>query len=96
MTDEATIHKSGTLEELKKDMEQCGFHPDPACSLEAGMAKARMQIDIALAQILQESGLPLFLFDYLVTSVQSDIRKADLDTIRMQSADKTERGKGAE
>ena len=76
--------KTGTMEDLKKDMEECGFYPDnPQPPLEAVMADARMKIDNALQSILAESKLPLFLFDYLITSVQCDIRKADLDTIRI-------------
>lgn len=83
--------KSGTLEELQADMKQCGFHPDETESqLEGLMALTRMKIDNALQEILAESNLPLFLFDYLITSVQSDIRKADLDTTRVSRMRKVE------
>ena len=73
--------RTGTLEDLKRDIENCGFHPAPP--LETVVARTRMQIDDALTKILAESGLPLFLFDYLITSVQNDIRKADLDMMRV-------------
>lgn len=77
------IEKSGTLEDLQEDMKQCGFHSDDTQpSLDCVMASARIDIDNALREILAKSELPLFLFDYLVTSVQADIRKADLDAIR--------------
>lgn len=83
--------KTGTIEELQADMKQCGFHPDEAESqLEGLMALTRMKIDNALQEILAESNLPLFLFDYLITSVQSDIRKADLDTTRVSRMRKVE------
>lgn len=75
------IEKTGTVEELQKDLAECGFHPQKP--LDVAMAEARAQIDNALQGILQGSGLPLYLFDYLVTSVLADIRKADLDTMRM-------------
>lgn len=75
--------KSGTLEELQEDMKQCGFHEEKP-PLESTMALARIKIDDALRGILAESDLPLYLFDYLITSVQSDIRKADLDTERVK------------
>lgn len=83
-----TIHKSGTLEELQKDMAECGFHPDEiqnTVPLEMMMAKAKIQLDSAVQQILQESGLPLYLFDYLIASVQADIRKADNDLLRVKN-----------
>lgn len=80
--------RAGTIEDLKRDIENSGFHPDPP--LEAVMAQARMQIDDALAKILAESKLPLFLFDYLISSVQNDIRKADLDIIRAMVPEKKE------
>lgn len=85
------MEKTGTLEELKADMEQCGFYPDTP-PLESTMALARIKIDNALRGILTESNLPLYLFDYLITSVQADIRKADLDTERAKylSVDKKE------
>lgn len=73
--------RAGTIEDLKHDIENSGFHPEPP--LEIVMAKTRMQIDDALTKILQESRLPLFLYDYLITSVQNDIRKADLDMLRV-------------
>lgn len=76
--------KTGTLEELKKDIENSGIHldPDPQPPLEVILAQTRMRIDEALTKILTEAGIPLFLFDYLISSVQNDIRKADLDLIR--------------
>lgn len=54
-------------------------------SLEVLMAKVRADVDGCLEKILSESNLPLFLFDYVVTSVLADIRKADVDMLRMQS-----------
>ena len=76
--------KSGSLQELQQDIDQCGLHPDTGQQpLEAAMAAARMKVDDALQGILQESHLPLYIFDYLVTSVLCDIRKADLDTLRL-------------
>ena len=74
--------KHGTLEELKEDIKNSGFHQDVQPALETVLAQTRMQIDNALTDILSKSGLPLFLFDYLISSVQNDIRKADLDMIR--------------
>ena len=71
--------RSGTLEDLQRDIENSGFQPP----LETVLAETRMKIDDALSGILAESKLPLFLFDYLITSVQNDMRKADLDMIRM-------------
>ena len=74
--------KKGTTEELMEDIKNCGFHSvEP--SLEAILATARMEIDNSMQDILTRSKLPLYLFDYLVMSVLADIRKADLDTIRM-------------
>lgn len=73
--------RTGTIEDLKRDIENSGFHEQPP--LETVVARTRMQIDDALTKILAESGLPLFLFDYLITSVQNDIRKADLDMMRV-------------
>lgn len=71
--------RSGTLEDLQRDIENSGPQPP----LETILADTRMKIDEALSSILAESKLPLFLFDYLITSVQNDMRKADLDMIRM-------------
>lgn len=71
--------RSGTLEDLQRDIENSGPQPP----LETTLADARMKIDEALSSILAESKLPLFLFDYLISSVQNDMRKADLDMIRM-------------
>ena len=77
-----TEHKTGTTEEFMEDAKNCGFHPvEP--SLEAILATARMEIDNSMQDILARSKLPLYLFDYLVMSVLADIRKADLDMIRM-------------
>jgi hypothetical protein len=74
--------KTGTAEEFAEDVKKCGFHPvEP--SLEAILATARMEIDNSMQDILTRSKLPLYLFDYLVMSVLADIRKADLDAIRM-------------
>ena len=77
--------RHGTFEDFKKDMEQCGFHStadEVEIPLESALAKTRIAIDNAMQKILVESQLPIFLFDYLVTSVLCDIRKADLDTLR--------------
>lgn len=71
--------RSGTLEDLQRDIENSGPQPP----LETILADTRMKIDEALSSILAESKLPLFLFDYLISSVQNDMRKADLDMIRM-------------
>lgn len=106
--------KHGTVEELKKDMESCGFRNDPSVAnlvgvspdadaipatltldtalMENVMASTRMKIDNAMQTILQESGLPLYLFDYLVTSVQADIRKADMDLLRASIGSKPPEG----
>lgn len=86
--------KHGTLEELKEDIKNCGFHADSdmQVSLETLLAQTRIQIDTALTEILQKSGLPLFLFDYLISSVQNDIRKADLDVIRAGIMNNTSEG----
>lgn len=80
-------HKTGTMQELMEDVKQCGFYPDKPTDesevrLDITMAKTKLQVDEAMQNILASSGLPLYLFDYIVTSVLSDIRKADLDTIR--------------
>ena len=74
--------KTASMEEFERDLKECGLHPLPP--LEVVMAETRMQIDEALSNILERSGLPLYLFDYLLTSVQNDMRKADLDTMRMR------------
>ena len=71
--------RSGTLEDLQRDIANSG--PQPL--LETVLAETRMKIDDALSSILAESKLPLFLFDYLITSVQNDMRMADLNMIRM-------------
>lgn len=77
--------KTGTIEEFEEDVKKCGFYPDNSlyAPLEASIAMARHKVDIALQQILSESGLPLSLFDLVIDSVQNDIRKADLDVMRM-------------
>jgi len=72
-----SIEKTGTKEEFLEDMKNCGFHQEPTTAQK--MAYARMKIDDALQSILAESGLDLYLFDCLITSVQNDIRKAALD-----------------
>lgn len=86
--------KSGTVEEFEADVKKCGFYPDNSlyASLEASIAMTRHKVDTAMQQILAESGLPLSLFDMVIDSVQNDIRKADLDVIRMNmmSTPKTE------
>lgn len=76
--------KTGTLEELQKDLDACGFYPEPEPerTLDSIMSATRIKLDNAIQSILMESGLPLYLFDLLITSVQNDIRKADLDMIR--------------
>lgn len=77
-----TETKTGTIEDFQKDLDSCGFYPEPELPLDAQMAATRIRLDEAIQQILAESGLPLFLFDYLIASVQNDIRKADADMIR--------------
>ena len=84
--------KSGTLEELQEDMKQCGFHTvedtDPSIGelpLDVRITQARLQIDDIFQKILTDSKLPLYLFDYIVTSVLADIRKADADTLRLDN-----------
>lgn len=82
-----TEYKSGTEEELKKDLESCGFYQQDASevSLEVALALTRTKLDTVIRNVLAESGLSLSLFDYVLTSVLADIRKADADTIRMNS-----------
>ncbi len=77
--------KSGTIEEFNEDVKKCGFYPDNSlyAPLEASIAMTRHKVDTALQQILAESGLPLSLFDMIIDSVQNDIRKADIDVMRM-------------
>lgn len=77
-------HKNGDMEELIEDLQDSGtFHSEEGTvPLETAIAKVRIDVDNALQQILAESQIPLFLFDYIVTSVLADIRKADLDMIR--------------
>lgn len=77
--------KTGTVQELLEDVKECGFHPTEEPPLEVRLTQARLQIDEAFQQILQQSGLPLVLFDYAVTSVLADIRKADADTLRLHN-----------
>ena len=90
-----SIKKTGDIEELKKDLEKCGFYPDPECEevarqvtmpLDAKLAVTRVRLDEAIREILEQSGLPLHLFDLLLDSIQSDIRKADADATRFQLA----------
>lgn len=82
-----TEYKSGTEEELQKDLESCGVYKYDASevSLEVALALTRTKLDTTIRSILVESGLSLSLFDYVLTSVLADIRKADADTIRMNS-----------
>lgn len=54
-------------------------------SLETLMACTRNDVDNCLQKILERSRLPLFLFDYVVMSVVADIRKADMDTLRINA-----------
>ena len=83
--------KSGTLEELQKDMKQCGFHNTAEdVPLEIKITQTRVQVDNLFQQILVETGLPLYLFDYVVTNVLADIRKADADTTRLSNYHKME------
>ena len=80
-----TEEKSGTLEELQEDMKQCGFHTVEELPLDVRITQARLQIDDTFQKILMDSKLPLYLFDYIVTSVLADIRKADADTLRLDN-----------
>ncbi len=86
--------KTGTIEEFEEDVKKCGFYPDNSlyAPLEASISMTRHKVDTALQQILAESGLPLSLFDLIIDSVQKDIRKADIDVMRMNmiSVPKTE------
>ena len=43
--------KHGTLEELKEDIKNSGFHQDVQPALETVLAQTRMQIDNALTDI---------------------------------------------
>ena len=85
--------KTGTIEEFEEDVKKCGFYPDNSiyAPLESSIAATRHKVDTAMQQILAESGLPLSLFDLIIDSVQKDIRKADIDILRMNmmSAPKT-------
>lgn len=76
--------KTGTIEEFQKDLDTCGFYPEsePEQTLDNIMSATRIKLDNVIQSILMESGLPLYLFDLLITSVQNDIRKADLDMMR--------------
>ena len=81
--------KTGTIEELNEDLKTCGFKEEPIApvqiNLEGAMAIARTKLDTAVRNILSESGLSLSLFDYVATSVLADIRKADIDTLRINN-----------
>lgn len=81
--------KTGTAEELLKDLKENGKVTIATGSipLDRVLAKVRIDVDNALQQLLEQSQLPLFLFDYVVTSVLADIRKADLDVLRTQNLD---------
>ena len=84
--------KEGTVKELAEDIKACGFYPeepaktksDAEIPIEQAIAKTKLELDASIQEILSHSGLPLYLFDYLVTSVLADIRKADLDILRTQ------------
>jgi hypothetical protein len=78
-----TEQKTGTVEEFMDDLKNCGFHETAEPSLESIMAVARAEIDTAMQDILARSKLPLYLFDYLIISVLADIRKADIDSVRI-------------
>ena len=77
-----TITKHGTPEDLQKDLAECGFHEDKQRPLETVMAETRIRLDQELQKILAESGLPIYLFTYLLTDIENDMRKADMDVMR--------------
>ena len=84
--------KEGTVKELAEDIKACGFYPEEPAEdkaeseipIEQAIAKTKLELDASIQEILSHSGLPLYLFDYLITSVLADIRKADLDILRTQ------------
>jgi hypothetical protein len=87
--------KEGTVKELAEDIKACGFYPgeqlkpvedktESEIPIEQAIAKTKLELDASIQEILSHSGLPLYLFDYLITSVLADIRKADLDILRTQ------------
>lgn len=82
---ETKEEKTGTIQEFIEDAKNCGFHPTEELPLEVRLTRARLQIDEAFQKILTDSKLPLSVFDYVVTSVLADIRKADADTIRLSN-----------
>ena len=78
--------KHGTEEELRRDLDSCGFREFATpMDVETAMALTRTKLDTTIRKIIGESGLSLSLFDYVLTSVLSDIRKADADTQRINS-----------
>ena len=83
-----TEQKTGTFEDLQKDLDDCGFKESPIqleANVESVMAIARMKLDTAVRNILNESGLSLSLFDYVIMSVIADIRKADADNMAINT-----------
>lgn len=82
---ETKEEKTGTIQEFIEDTKECGFHPTEELPLEVRLTQARLQIDEAFQKILTDSKLPLSIFDYVVTSVLADIRKADADTLRLNN-----------
>ena len=80
-----TAKKVKVFNSLEEAQQNCGFEAaEPQTrSLESILALTRLKLDNAIQAILAESGLPLYLFDYLISSVQNDIRKADADVLRM-------------
>lgn len=79
------MEKSGTIEDLQKDMEESRLEPFPMVPLEIAMAVTREKLDTSIREILEQSGLSIYLFDYCLQSVMADVRKADQDQIRLQS-----------
>lgn len=71
------------MENIEEALKINGTFEPADVPLEFALAKVRNDVDTALQTILEQSQLPLFLFDYVITSVLADIRKADADTTRM-------------
>lgn len=77
-----TITKTGTKEELEKDLAESVFHEEKRDPLEVTMARTRLQLDGTIQQILADSGLPIYLFLFLMKDIENDMREADMHVFR--------------
>lgn len=75
------IEREGTKEELEKDLESSGFHEERE-PLEVTLARTRLQLDDAVQHILADSGLPIYLFIFLMKDIENDMREADMNVVR--------------